>query len=75
MSEKQGQDREEQTLEEGFAKLDEVLEALESTEITLEEAFSTYAKGMELLKKCNDKIDRVEKKMQVINEEGELSDF
>lgn len=67
--------KEESTLEELFEQLEEVLGALESREITLEDSFSTYAKGMELLKKCNEKIDTVEKKMQLINEEGELSDF
>lgn len=75
MAEKKRQDMEEMTLEEGFEKLDEILAMLESREITLEDSFSTYAKGMELLKKCNDKIDMVEKKIQLINEEGELSDF
>ncbi len=69
------QEMEELTLEESFEKLEEILEALESREITLEESFQTYAKGMELLKQCNEKIDTVEKKMQLINEEGELSDF
>lgn len=62
-------------LEETFAKLDELLTALESRDITLEESFRNYQQGMELLKKCNEKIDRVEKKMQLINEEGEISDF
>lgn len=75
MAEQKKQDMEELTLEEGFEKLDEILSALESREITLEDSFSTYAKGMALLKKCNDKIDMVEKKMQLINEEGEMSDF
>lgn len=69
------QEMEELTLEESFEKLEEILEALESREITLEESFQAYAKGMELLKQCNEKIDTVEKKMQLINEEGELSDF
>lgn len=69
------QEMDELTLEESFEKLEEILEALESREITLEESFQTYARGMELLKQCNEKIDTVEKKMQLINEEGELSDF
>ena len=69
------QEKEELTLEESFEQLEEILTALESREITLEESFQTYARGMELLKQCNEKIDTVEKKMQLINEEGELSDF
>ena len=63
------------TLEESFEKLDETLTALESRDITLEKSFELYQKGMQLVKNCNDQIDRVEKKMQVINEEGELRDF
>ena len=63
------------TLEEAFEKLDETLAALEGRNITLEKSFELYQQGMELVKNCNDQIDRVEKKMQVINEEGELSDF
>ena len=71
MSDKQ----QELTLEESFEKLDEILTSLESRDITLEESFQAYQQGMELLKQCNQKIDRVEKKMQLINEDGELSDF
>ena len=44
-------------------------------ELTLEESFTAYQKGMELLKHCNEKIDQVEKKMQVLSEEGELHEF
>ena len=63
------------TLEESFEKLDETLAALEGRNITLEKSFELYQKGMQLVKNCNEQIDLVEKKMQVINEEGELSDF
>ena len=69
------EEKQEMTLEEAFEKLDGILAALESRDMTLEESFQNYQRGMELLKKCNEKIDLVEKKMQLINEEGELSDF
>ncbi len=69
------QEAKERTLEESFAELDGVLERLESREITLEESFRAYQQGMELLKQCNQKIDRVEKKMQIIDEEGGFRDF
>lgn len=69
------QEEKELTLEESFEKLDHILEALEDREVTLEESFRLYQEGMELLKQCDRKIDRVEKKMQILNEEGELSDF
>lgn len=63
------------TLEESFENLEKILTALESRDVTLEQSFEIYQRGMELIKQCNSKIDCVEKKMQVMNEEGELSDF
>ena len=62
-------------LEEGFLKLEETIEALEKEDISLEESFQEYQKGMELLKKCNDAIDQVEKKVLVLNGNGETDEF
>lgn len=62
-------------LEGAFRELDKVVERLESREITLEESFKVYQSGMELLRTCNEKIDRVEKKMLQMDEDGELSGF
>ena len=59
------------TLEEVFEELDEVVGQLEEPAISLEDSFSLYHKGMELLKVCNDKIDKVEKKMLILDENGE----
>ena len=59
------------TLEEVLVELDEVVEQLEESTVSLEDSFSLYHKGMELLKVCNDKIDRVEKKMLMLDEDGE----
>lgn len=61
----------EKTLEEVFRDLDQVMESLQAEDISLEDSFVLYHKGMELLKLCNDKIDTVEKKMLVLDEEGE----
>ena len=62
-------------IEENLKELDGIVEKLESMDISLEESFTLYQKGMELLKQCSSKIDRVEKKMLKINEDGELSEF
>lgn len=63
------------SLEESFEKLDQILNELESAEISLEESFRVYKEGMGLLKKCNDTIDDVEKKVLKLNENGELEEF
>ena len=43
--------------------------------ISLEDAFFLYEQGMKKLKECNDKIDKVEKKLLVLNGQGELEEF
>ena len=55
--------------------LDAIVTQLESREISLEDSFKVYQEGMELLKYCNSKIDKVEKKMLQMDENGELSEF
>lgn len=66
---------EKKTLEEVFFDLDQVMESLQAEDVTLEDSFALYHRGMELLKLCNDKIDTVEKKMMILDEEGEEHEF
>ena len=63
------------SLEEAFAQIEEVIAHLETEEITLEQSFQEYNKGMLLLKHCNTTIDQVEKKVLQINENGGLDEF
>lgn len=63
------------SLEENFDRLEEIIEKLESDDISLEDAFQAYSSGMKLLKTCNDQIDRVEKQVLKLTEEGNLEAF
>ena len=63
------------SLEELFEGLDEVVARLEGEDITLEESFQRYQKGMNMLKQCNETIDTVEKKVQILDEDGETHEF
>lgn len=63
------------SLEDSFAQIEEVIRRLETEDITLEESFSAYNQGMALLAKCNENIDRVEKKVLKVNEDGGLDEF
>lgn len=56
------------TLEQSFESLDGIIEQLQSGELTLEESFKKYEEGMKLIKNCNEAIDKVEKKLIVIDE-------
>ena len=65
----------EQSLETVFEQLDKVVEGLETEDVSLEDSFALYHKGMDLLKVCNEKIDTIEKKMMVLDENGEEHEF
>ncbi len=65
----------EQSLETVFEQLDEIVEKLEAEDVSLEDSFALYHKGMDLLKVCNEKIDTIEKKMMVLDENGEEHEF
>ena len=65
----------EQSLETVFEQLDEIVEQLEAEDISLEDSFGLYHKGMDLLKVCNEKIDTIEKKMVMLDENGEEHEF
>lgn len=62
-------------LEENFERLEETIEALEQEDISLEDAFKAYSLGMEILKQCNDQIDKVEKQVLKLSESGELEEL
>ena len=63
---------EEMAIDEGFAKLEEIIRVLEDRNTPLEQATSSWKYGMEILKVCNEKIDLVDKKVKMLTEEGEI---
>ncbi len=65
--------KQDQSIEETFAQLDELLENLEASDTSLEESFACYEAGMKLVKACSDKIDKVEKQMMIL-QGGEEAD-
>lgn len=68
-------DKKEETLEEMFTQLEYVIKTMEQGDVSLEETFDLYHKGMNMLKSCNDKIDKVEKKMLILDDKGEAHEF
>ena len=67
--------RQEMTLEEGFARLEELMAKMESGEQTLEEMYHLYREGIEIVRICNAKIDTVEKNMLLMDADGNMSEF
>ena len=68
-------DKKEETLEEMFTQLESVIKTMEQGDVSFEETFDLYHKGMNMLKSCNDKIDKVEKKMLILDDKGEAHEF
>ena len=68
-------EKKKENLEEMFKDLEELIEKMENEEIKLKQTFDLYNNGMELLKKCNLSIDEVEKKVLVLDENGETDEF
>lgn len=66
---------EKQSLDQMFGELEEVIGKMEGEEISLEESFELYSRGMNLLKQCSQEIDEVEKKVLVLDENGETHEF
>lgn len=60
-------------LEESFEKLNQIMEGLEKSDVSLEDSFALYQEGIKLLKACNDSIDKVEKEMIILSESGEIN--
>lgn len=58
------------TIEETFKELETILGKLESGESSLEESFQYYEAGIKLVKNCEKQIDKVEKQILVLNEDG-----
>ncbi|MCI9340624.1 MAG: exodeoxyribonuclease VII small subunit [Dorea sp.] len=67
--------KEELSLEELFQSLEETIRRMEAEDVSLEDSFTLYHKGMDTLRMCSERIDEVEKKMLVLDEEGEMHEF
>ncbi|MGN0347848.1 MAG: exodeoxyribonuclease VII small subunit [Lachnospiraceae bacterium] len=63
------------TLEENFKELEETIHQLEGKDVSLEQSFELYKKGMDLVKTCNGQIDQVEKQILQLKENGETTAF
>ena len=65
-----------QTLEQSFEKLEQIIGNLENGDVSLEDSFKLYNEGMKLIQNCNQQLEKVEKKIVVLNQkEGDEDEF
>lgn len=55
-------------IEECFSEIEKMIDELNEDNLSLEDSFEVYNKAVKYVKLCNDKIDRVEKKIKIIEE-------
>ena len=75
MAAKKKETVQELSLEQSVEQLEQVMEELGSPELSLEESFLKYKQGMDLLLKCNQAIDKVEKELMILEENGISDEF
>lgn len=63
------------TLEERFAHLEQIVARMGDAEVSLDEAFELYKKGLDEVKSANDMVQGMEKAMLVLNSDGQLEEF
>ncbi|HEX9878556.1 MAG TPA: exodeoxyribonuclease VII small subunit [Candidatus Binatia bacterium] len=66
--------RNEKKFAEAIEELEGVVEKLESGELSLEESLAAFESGVRLVKLCNQKLNEVEKKVELLikDKEGKL---
>jgi exodeoxyribonuclease VII small subunit len=60
-----------QKFESALEELEQVVEQLESGELSLEDSLSAFEKGIGLVRFCNHKLSEVEKKIEMLVKEKE----
>ncbi len=63
------------TIEESLAQIAQIIEQMEAPEVTLDESFALYQKGVGTLKQCSEQLDLVEKKLLLLNADGTLEEM
>lgn len=63
------------SLEERFEHIEEIIDKMETGDITLDQSFELYKTGLEEIKAANAMLETIEKAMLVMNEDGNLEEF
>ena len=58
------------SFEEALSRLETLTQAMQNSEMPLEEALAAYQEGNELVKYCQTKLAEVEQKLQVLDADG-----
>lgn len=66
----------EKKFEDKIKDLEEIISALESGEVSLDDSIKKYTEAMKLVKECDEELKSIEEKVnKIVSENGELKDF
>ena len=69
-------EKKEKTFEESLVKLEEIVKKLESGQVPLDDAITSFTEAMELSKTCNEKLKNAEENInKILKENGKLEEF
>ena len=69
-------EKKEKTFEESLVKLEEIVKKLESGQVPLDDAITSFTEAMELSKACNEKLKNAEENInKILKENGKLEEF
>ncbi len=60
---------EKKTIEQNFEEIESIIQNMQEEDVTLDKSFELYNKGLNLVRDCSAQIDKIEKQIQIINEE------
>jgi exodeoxyribonuclease VII small subunit len=60
--------------ESAIAELERIVKTLEEGELPLEQSLALYERGVELSRFCHARLEEAERRIELLNERGELRD-
>jgi exodeoxyribonuclease VII small subunit len=62
-------------LEKLIAELESIVNKMESDDLNVEDSLKSYEKGISLIKNAQNKLKKIEKKVEILSKEGTLENF
>ena len=62
-------------LEKLIAELESIVNKMESEDLNVEDSLKSYEKGISLIKNAQNKLKKIEQKVEILSKEGTLENF
>jgi exodeoxyribonuclease VII small subunit len=62
-------------LEKLIAELESIVNKMESDDLNVEDSLKSYEKGISLIKNAQNKLKKIEQKVDILSKEGTLENF